>query len=270
MQELDRQYHINCVKGDVGRYCILPGDPGRCKAIAELFDNAIACAERLGTDNELIEKWRSARAKLPPISIGRHGQIMEWQEDYDEPEPGHRHMSHLYGLYPAAAINKIKTPALFDAAAVSVQRRLANGGGHTGWSNAWLICFYARLLQGDLALVMLRNLFQKGTYRNLFDHHPTVFFQMDGNHGATAGIAELLMQSHEECIAILPALPSQWKTGSFCGFRARGGFIIDAAWQNGKLTKVSVRSLLGQRLSIRLNGQRIEQDTEAGKIYQLL
>ena len=238
--------------------------------IAELFDNAIACAERLGTDNELIEKWRSARAKLPPISIGRHGQIMEWQEDYDEPEPGHRHMSHLYGLYPAAAITKKKTPALFDAAAVSLQRRLANGGGHTGWSNAWLICFYARLLQGDQAHVMLRNLFQKGTYRNLFDHHPTVFFQMDGNHGATAGIAELLMQSHEECIAILPALPSQWKTGSFCGFRARGGFIIDAAWQNGKLTKVSVRSLLGQRLSIRLNGQRIEQDTEAGKIYQLL
>ena len=117
---------------------------------------------------------------------------------------------------------------------------------------------------------MLLNLFRRGTYRNLFDHHPTVFFQMDGNHGATAGIAELLLQSHESTINVLPALPDVWKSGSFHGFRARGGFIIDAAWKNGALTKLTARSLLGQRLSIQCFGKKFELDTVSGGDYQLV
>ncbi|MBQ8351052.1 MAG: glycoside hydrolase N-terminal domain-containing protein [Clostridia bacterium] len=260
--------YIDPVSGEAIAMCAGPTMDN--SIIAELFDNAISCAEILGQDADLAEKWRAARAKLPPFQIGKHGQLLEWQEDYDEIEPGHRHMSHLYGVYPAALITKEKTPNLFEAAQVSINRRLENGGGHTGWSNAWIICFFARFLKGDRAYEMLKNLFQHGTYRNLFDHHPTVFFQMDGNHGATAGIAEMLLQSHEDAICVLPACPAAWKEGSFRGFRARGGFVIDAAWKNGTLTKLTVRSLLGNRLALRFADKLVEQETIAGKEYHLI
>ena len=261
-------HYIDPVSGEILSMCAGPTMDN--SIIAELFDNTIACAEILSRDAELAEKCRVARAKLPPVRIGKHGQIMEWQEDYVEPEPGHRHMSHLYGLYPAALITKEATPDLFEAARVSLQRRLENGGGHTGWSCAWIVSFFARLLSGDQAYEMLCRLFAKGTYRNLFDHHPTVFFQIDGNYGGAAGIAEMLIQSHEKVISILPALPAAWKSGSFRGFRARGGFVFDASWQDGAITSLSVRSTLGKKLSVRFGEKLIEMDTVAGQAYQLL
>lgn len=238
--------------------------------IAELFAYTATLADELQTDADLAAKCRAAAAKLPPIRIGKHGQIMEWQEDYDEVEPGHRHMSHLYGLYPGALIGKERTPALFAAAEVSLKRRLENGGGHTGWSNAWIICFFARLLKGEEAYEMLCHLFQSGTYRNLFDFHPGVFFQIDGNFGATAGMAEMLLQSHEGVINVLPALPSAWKNGSFSGFRARGGFVVSAAWKNGMITSLSVRSLLGKPLVLRYADRSVKMDTRAGETYSLV
>lgn len=239
--------------------------------IAELFDITVACAAIVGEDEAFLDEVRAARAKLPPIRIGKGGQILEWQEEYEEPEPGHRHMSHLFGLYPGCSINERETPDLFRAARVSLDRRLAAGGGHTGWSCAWLVCFFARLFEGDRAAETLHNLYIRGTYRNLFDHHPPTYFQIDGNFGATAGIAEMLLQSHEDAIRVLPALPSEWAAkGSFRGFRARGGFAVDASWQNGRVTALSVTSLRGGELLLLCDGKIYRQPTEAGKTYTLI
>ena len=238
--------------------------------IGELFDIAIACAEKFGVDAELAAEWKDARAQLPPIKIGKYGQIMEWQEDYEEVEPGHRHISQLYGLYPAAAITMDKTPELVEAGRVSLRRRLENGGGHTGWSRAWVLCFFARLCEGNSAYETLLNLYSHGTYRNLFDYHPPALFQIDGNFGGAAGILELLLQSHEEVIRVLPALPDKWENGSLNGCFARGGFRVSATWQKGKITSLSVYSVLGNPLRISFAGKEIKMDTVAGEKYTLL
>ena len=238
--------------------------------IGELFDMAIACAERFGVDADLATQWKNARADLPPIKVGKHGQIMEWQEDYEEVEPGHRHISQLYGLYPAAAITRDKTPALLEASRVSLRRRLENGGGHTGWSRAWVLCFFARLCEGNDAYKTLLALYTTGTYRNLFDYHPPALFQIDGNFGGTAGIAEMLLQSHEEVIRILPALPDKWENGRFDRLRARGGFLVSAAWQKGALASLTVESTLGTPLRIAFAGKEVKMPTERGGVYHLL
>lgn len=238
--------------------------------IRELFDIAIACAEKFDTDADLVRAWKNARADLPPIKVGKYGQIMEWQEDYEEVEPGHRHVSHLYGLYPAATITLDKTPELIEASRISLRRRLENGGGHTGWSRAWVLCFFARLFEGNKAYETLLNLYATGTYRNLFDYHPPALFQIDGNFGGAAGIAEMLLQSHEEVIRILPALPDKWKTGRFDRLRARGGFLVSAAWENGALISLSVESVLGNPLRIAFGGSEVKMATERGGIYHLL
>ncbi len=236
--------------------------------LSELFSVTLEAAALVGeTDQDLLDACRLALSKLPPLQLGRHGQI--WQHDFEETEPGHRHISHLYGLYPAAVITREKTPDLFAGARVSLQRRLDHGGGHTGWSLAWIICFYARLLDGAMAEKMLCRLFAQGTHRNLFDYHPTAFFQIDGNLGATAGIAEMLLQSHEDVIRLLPAIPSTWHTGSFSGLRARGGFSFDVTWENGRVCSCRVTSLCGNPLTVSGNGQVRHLETEAGKQYLL-
>jgi alpha-L-fucosidase 2 len=204
--------------------------------------------------------------KLPPIKVGRDGTIQEWIKDYEEAEPGHRHMSHLLGLYPLAQITP-ETPDLFEAAKKTIEKRLSSGGGHTGWSRAWIISFYARLLNAEKAHENVLALLKKSTLDNLFDTHPP--FQIDGNFGGTAGIAEMLLQSHNDVIHILPALPKAWASGSVRGLRARGGFQVDIHWKDHDLEQVEILSHAGQPCQVRYNDKIITLQTQKGKRYLL-
>ncbi|MBO7738512.1 MAG: glycoside hydrolase family 95 protein, partial [Clostridia bacterium] len=228
--------------------------------IRELFCKTAFACTLLGRERELAKVLEAALSKLPPLRISeKYGTICEWIKDYEECEPGHRHISHLFGLYPGETINK-SDPEIFGAAKKTIERRLSHGGAATGWSRAWVINFYARLKNGFSAGEHLKQLLKLSTAENLFDMHPP--FQIDGNFGAVAGVTEMLIQSHEgspnrRTVELLPALPPSWKKGFVKGLRARGGFVFDIFWENSKVSKVCITSDNKNVLRMKLPESRI-------------
>ena len=253
------------------KYSITAGTTMDNQLVFSLFTNTISAAEILNVDADLVKKMKDDLERLPPMQIGKYSQLQEWMHDWDNPEDHHRHVSHLFGVYPGELISPFRTPELFEAAENSLVYR---GDPSTGWSMNWKINLWAHFLDGNHVLKLINDQIKLvgrngddnhrfaesgGTYPNMFDAHPP--FQIDGNFGFTSGIAEMLMQSYDGDIYILPALPDAWKGGRVKGLRAQGGFEIeDIQWNDGKLTKLVIKSNLGGNCRIRLNSDIMATD----------
>ena len=247
------------------RGCVCAGASMDSQILRDLFTACIRASEILKEDQAFTHQLEELCSKLPPIGIGKYGQIMEWREDYEEAEPGHRHISQLYALFPSHQITVDKTPKLSEAAGKTLHRRLSNGGGHTGWSRAWIINMYARLRDGENAYGHLIELLTRSTLPNLFDNHPP--FQIDGNFGATAAFAEMLLQSEENRIILLPALPVQWDKGCVKGLCVRGGAEIDITWRDGQLLEAVLHPRQSFETVICYRGEEKEIKLTAGSDY---
>lgn len=240
-----------------GRPSVCAGTTMDNQILFDLFSKTIRTAAILGKDQTLMADFQKILDRLPPMQIGQYGQLQEWMEDLDNPNDQHRHVSHLYGLYPGNQISPSTSAELFQAARTTLTQR---GDVSTGWSMGWKVNFWARLLDGNHALKLIKDQLtlvdpvnnggKGGTYPNLFDAHPP--FQIDGNFGCTAGISEMLLQSHNGAVHLLPALPDDWSNGQISGLRTVGGFEVDFTWGDGKIKKVVVKSTLGGNLRLRL------------------
>lgn len=256
-----------------GSHCqISMGPTHDQQTIWQLFDDFEMVTEALGINDEFTESVEKAKDNLALSEIGSDGRIKEWAEEFPEAEPGHRHISHLFAVHPGSQINILQTPELAEAANKSMEYRISHGGGHTGWSSAWLVSQYARLHKADKAKESLDNVLEKSLNTNLFTQCPP--FQIDANFGTTAGIAEMLIQSHvydngAYVIQLLPALPEQWKDGEFSGLKARGGFEVAVKWKDGKMVDAEIKSLLGNKCRVWYQGEYIEVgDLQKGKTWK--
>jgi alpha-L-fucosidase 2 len=251
--------------------------------IRDVFGAFDEAASLLKADSALATQVRAARARLAPNQIGRHGQLQEWLDDWEDLEPQHRHLSPLWGLYPGSEITPERTPSIAAAAAVTLDRR---GTGGCGWSYAWKMGLRARLYDGEKSLEQFRALLTRSSLPNLFSLCGRAL-QVDGNLGATAAIAELLLQSHQDVLHLLPALPAEWQEGSVHGLRARGGFEVDVTWSKGRATRAAIRAHVSRRCRVQVKGsasvtvdgmrvrvvrsspETIEFTAVPGRLYQL-
>ena len=242
--------------------------------VRELLERTVQAGEILKLDPAFCKQVASAMDKLPPFKIGKAGNLQEWQQDYADAEPGHRHISHLWALFPGTQISIQHTPELAKAARVTLERRLAAGGGQTGWSRAWVVNYWDHLGEGEQAYDSMAVLFRQSTFPNLMDTHPPGLFQIDGNLGGANGMLEALIQSrwypdHAE-VDLLPALPSVWSRGSVSGIRVRGGAEFDLQWEKGKLHSSRWRASQDEAFDFRLPaGQHLSHWTANGKAQRV-
>lgn len=249
------------------RGCLCSGPSMDSQIITILFNACIQSATLLEIEDDLINTLKAMLRRLPKIEVGKYGQIQEWAIDYEEAEPGHRHISQLFGLFPGNLMTEKKSPQLMEAAKKTLERRLSHGGGHTGWSRAWIVCMYSRLKDSESAYQNILELLKHSTLPNLFDNHPP--FQIDGNFGGAAGIAEMLLQSHDGEINLLPALPKAWSTGSIRGLKARSGLICELIWKDNRLNQAVIHSTNAIRISIVYQEDKRVVDFAQGEVKSL-